>query len=197
LPELDVPLVSVIARLTTQKGSDLIAESIPGLMAQKIQLVVLGTGDPKYETGFRALQKQFPDRFGLVIGFDEGLAHRIEAGADIFLMPSRYEPCGLSQLYSLRYGTVPVVRKTGGLTDTVAPFVKENAQSGKATGFHIEAATSASLLAAMNEAIALYRDRVTWNRLVEAGMKTDVSWAKSAQAYEQLFLKLLKKEANA
>jgi starch synthase len=190
LPEKDVPLVSVIARLAPQKGSDLIGEIIPDLMTQKVQLVVLGTGDPVYEERFRRLQKRFPQQFGLVIGFDEGLAHRIEAGADLILMPSRYEPCGLSQLYSLRYGTVPIVRKTGGLADTVVPFTPTNVQSRKATGFQFEAATAESLLIVMKEAIAVYRDRSIWSRLISAGMNTDVSWARSAQEYDRLFTSL-------
>ncbi len=191
LPERDVPLVGVIARLAFQKGSDLICEIIPDLMTQEVQLVVLGTGDQAYEARFRMLQERYPQQFGLVIGFDEGLAHRIEAGADLFLMPSRYEPCGLSQLYSLRYGTVPVVRKTGGLADTVVPLTSKNAELGKATGFHFEEITAESLLAVMQEAIAVYRDRSTWSKLIEAGMSTDVSWARSARAYDQLFTTLV------
>jgi len=160
-------------------------------MTLEVQLVVLGTGDPAYEERFRVLQKRFPKQFGLVIGFDEGLAHRIEAGADLILMPSRYEPCGLSQLYSLRYGTVPVVRKTGGLADTVVPFTPTNVQLGKATGFQFETATAASLLIVMKEAIAAYRDRSAWSRLISAGMNTDVSWARSAQEYNRLFESLV------
>jgi starch synthase len=191
LPEKDVPLVSVIARLTSQKGSDLVGDIIPDLLTQDVQLVILGTGDPAYEERFRVLQKRFPQQFGLVIGFDELLAHRIEAGADLLLMPSRYEPCGLSQLYSLRYGTVPVVRKTGGLADTVVPFTPTNVRSGKATGFQFEAATAESFLIAVREALAAYRDRSTWSQLISAGMKTDVSWARSAQAYNRLFQSLI------
>jgi starch synthase len=194
LPEKDVPLVSVIARLASQKGSDLIDEIIPDLMTLEVQLVVLGTGDPAYEERFRMLQKRFPKQFGLVIGFDEGLAHRIEAGADLILMPSRYEPCGLSQLYGLRYGTVPVVRKTGGLADTVVPFTPTNVQLEKATGFQFEAATAESLLIVMKEAITVFRDRPTWSRLISAGMNTDVSWARSAESYNQLFAALLREQ---
>jgi starch synthase len=194
LPEKNVPLVSVIARLVPQKGSGLIADIIPDLLTQEIQLVVLGTGDPAYEERFRVLQKRFPRQFGLVIGFDEALAHKIEAGADLFLMPSLYEPCGLSQLYSLRYGTVPVVRKTGGLADTVVPFTPANARSGKATGFQFEPATAESLLLVMKQAIAVYHDRSTWSRLISAGMNTDVSWTRSAQSYNRLFAALLSEQ---
>lgn len=190
LPEKDAPLISVIARLTSQKGSDLIGDIIPDLMTQDVQLVVLGTGDPAYEDRFRTLQMRFPSQFGLAIGFDEALAHRIEAGADLLLMPSRYEPCGLTQLYSLRYGTVPVVRKTGGLADTVVPFTSANGREGAATGFQFEAATAESLFIAINKAIAVYRDQSTWSRLIVAGMNTDVSWTRSAQAYNRLFSNL-------
>jgi len=194
LPEKDVPLISVIARLVSQKGSDLVGDIIPDLMTQEVQLVVLGTGDPAYEERFRILQNRFPTQFGLTIGFDEALAHRIEAGADLLLMPSRYEPCGLSQLYSLRYGTVPVVRKTGGLADTVVPFTPTNVQAGIATGFQFEAATADSLLAVIKKAITVYRDHSTWSRLIVAGMNTDVSWARSAHSYNQLFSTLLSEQ---
>jgi starch synthase len=129
---------------------------------------------------------------GLRIGFDEGLAHRIEGGADIFVMPSRYEPCGLSQLYSLRYGTVPVVRKTGGLADTVVPLTGEARLIGRATGFHIEEDGPDALLAVLRSAVAIYRDRSMWDQLIEAGMAADVSWARSAKDYDRLFLSLVR-----
>lgn len=128
---------------------------------------------------------------GLRIGFDEGLAHRIEGGADMFVMPSRYEPCGLSQLYSLRYGTVPVVRKIGGLADTVLPLSMYAGQAVSATGFHVEEHTAEALLAVLRRAIAVYQDQSMWGRLVEAGMTTDVSWARSANAYDRLFVSLV------
>ena len=191
LPESSAPLLGVIARLTSQKGLDLVAAIIPQLMAMDLQLVMLGTGEPELEAKFQVLQAHFPHRIGLRIGFDEGLAHRIEGGADIFLMPSRYEPCGLSQLYSLRYGTVPIVRKTGGLADTVLPLT---AQAGRATGFHVEADTAEALLAVLRQAAAVYQDRSVWDQLIEAGMTTDVSWARSANAYDRLFISLVRGE---
>jgi starch synthase len=164
-------------------------------MRRDVQLVMLGTGDPAHEATFKSLQVRYPDRMGLHIGFDEGLAHRIEGGADILVMPSRYEPCGLSQLYSLRYGTVPVVRKTGGLADTVVPLTQQALQAGKATGFHVESSTPEALLKEVIRAVTLYQDRTTWERLVDAGMKTDVSWARSARTYEGLFVSLLRDSA--
>ena len=129
---------------------------------------------------------------GLRIGFDEGLAHRIEGGADVFVMPSRYEPCGLSQLYSLRYGTVPVVRKTGGLADTVLPMPPQARQAGQATGFQVKEDTADALLAVLHRTVAVYQDRSMWDRLVKAGMTTDVSWARSANVYDRLFMSLVK-----
>ena len=191
LPESSVPLLGVIARLTSQKGLDLVATILPQLMAMDLQLVILGTGEPELEGKFTALQTRYPHRMGLQLGFDEGLAHRIEGGADMFVMPSRYEPCGLSQLYSLRYGTVPIVRKTGGLADTVVPLTVRARQVGRATGFHVEEDTAEALLAVLRRAVAVYQDRSMWDQLVETGMTTDVSWARSANVYDQLFVSLV------
>jgi starch synthase len=192
LPETSAPILGVIARLTSQKGMDLVEAIVPQLMSMDLQLVVLGTGEPNLEAKFKALQARYPHRMGLRIGFDEGLAHRIEGGADVFVMPSRYEPCGLSQLYSLHYGTVPVVRKTGGLADTVVPLSPQARQVGRATGFHIEEDGADALLAVLRRAVSVYRDRSTWDQLVEAGMTTDVSWARSANGYDRLFVSLVR-----
>ena len=191
LPESSAPLLAVIARLTSQKGLDLVAAIIPQLMAKDLQLVMLGTGEAELEAKFMMLQARYPHRMGLRIGFDEGLAHRIEGGADVFVMPSRYEPCGLSQLYSLRYGTVPVVRKTGGLADTVLPLTAWARQVGQATGFQVEEDTADALLAVLYRAVAVYQDQSMWDQLIEAGMTTDVSWARSANAYDRLFVSLV------
>jgi starch synthase len=193
LPETSVPVLGVIGRLTSQKGLDLVATILPQLMAMELQLVILGTGEPDLEAKFKALQARYPHRMGLRIGFDEGLAHRIEGGADVFVMPSRYEPCGLSQLYSLRYGTVPVVRKTGGLADTVVPLNQQARQAGPATGFHIEEDRADALLAVLRDALSAYQDRSIWEQLVEAGMATDVSWARSANDYDRLFVSLVRR----
>ena len=191
LPEKKIPVLAMIARLTSQKGVDLVERIIPQLMELDLQLVILGKGDPTHEANLRKLQARYSDRMGLRIGFDEGLAHRIEGGADLFVMPSRYEPCGLSQLYSLRYGTVPVVRKTGGLADTVVPLTPLALRPGHATGFHVEEASADALLAVLSRAVTVYHERSIWDGLVEAGMNTDVSWVRSAQVYDRLFASLV------
>ncbi|MEW6543212.1 MAG: glycogen synthase GlgA [Nitrospirota bacterium] len=191
LPVRDVPLVGIVSRLSWQKGLDLLAEALPALMNRDLQLVLLGTGEPALEAQFRALRDRFPKQLGLRIGFDEGLAHRIEAGADLFLMPSRYEPCGLTQLASLRYGTVPVVRRTGGLADTVVPYGAGTGSEGPATGFQFQDATPDSLREAVELALLVYADRDRWLKLIRAGMETDVSWAKSARAYAGLYRRML------
>ncbi|HJT21710.1 MAG TPA: glycogen synthase GlgA [Nitrospira sp.] len=190
LRENEVPMLAAIARLTPQKGVDLLETIIPRLMESDLQLAILGAGDPNHEENLRKLRSRFPSRIGLHIGFDEGLAHRIEAGADIFLMPSRYEPCGLSQLYSLRYGTVPVVTKTGGLADTVVPVNPETLRSGTATGYHVESPTAEKLLSTVLTAVGMYSESALWERIIQTGMNTDVSWANSATIYERLFCKL-------
>jgi len=187
LPGRDVPLLAVIGRLTPQKGFDLLREIIPELMTLDVQIALLGTGDRDMEQQFLAARAGHPDRIGLFIGFDEGLAHRIEAGADMLMMPSRYEPCGLSQLYSLRYGTVPIVRRTGGLADTVIPFRPSTAQANLATGFHFIDPSPDALLSAIMLALHVYRERDAWYSLRQAGMKTDVSWTQAAKQYVQLY----------
>lgn len=196
LPTAEVPLLGVVSRLVSQKGLDLLADVVPELMALEVQLVLLGAGDPSYETRFRSLQARYPKKVGLRVGFDEGLAHRIEAGADMFLMPSRYEPCGLNQLYSLRYGTVPIVRRTGGLADTVVPYSPLAVKERRATGFIFGEATSEALLNTVLLALRVYRDPEEWRSLVLAGMRTDVSWARSARAYEQLYRRVLALESK-
>ena len=187
LPDRDVPLLAMIGRLTPQKGFDLLREIIPELMVLDVQIALLGTGDRHMEQQFLAARAKHPDRIGLFIGFDEGLAHRIEAGADMLVMPSRYEPCGLSQLYSLRYGTVPIVRRTGGLADTVIPFKPSTAQAKVATGFHFIDASTDALLSAILLSLQVYREQDTWHSLIQAGMKTDVSWTQAAKQYVQLY----------
>ena len=191
LPETKQPLLAAIGRLTSQKGFDLIEAIVPELMTHEVQFVLLGTGEQVYEENFSAMQARYSGRMGVHIGFDEGLAHRIEGGADMLVMPSRYEPCGLSQLYSLRYGTAPIVRKTGGLADTVIPLTRQPSEAGKATGFQVEEATSDAILASLIFALETYYDRSTWNRLMENGMAADFSWSRSAKAYQRLFVSLM------
>lgn len=191
LEESDSLLIGVIARLTSQKGLDLLVEIVPELMESDVQLVVLGTGDPSYVDHFRALAKKYPRRVAFRDAFDESLAHRIEAGADMLLMPSRYEPCGLSQLYSLRYGTVPLVRKTGGLADTVIPYTPRTIKEKCATGFMFTEPTADSLLCALMVAMAVYQKRRVWLTIMKTGMKLDHSWRRSANAYVDLFREVL------
>ena len=183
LPEaaMDRPLLGIVSRFADQKGFDLIGHVAWELFQDDVYLVVLGSGAP-YDALFRNLQARFPGRVGLRVGYDEHLAHRIEAGADIFLMPSRYEPCGLNQMYSLRYGTVPVVRAVGGLEDTVQSWPPE-----QATGFKFHDYQGAALLGTVRAAIHAWADRETWTRMMVRGMRKDFSWKASAEGYARLY----------
>jgi starch synthase len=187
----DVPLVASISRLVDQKGYDLIAAILGPLMKEDLQLVVLGTGAREYEDLFTALAQKHPDRVGVKIGFDDRLAHLIEAGADLFLMPSMYEPCGLNQMISLRYGAVPLVRATGGLNDTINPF---DPATGAGNGFKFTAYTPAALQACLTDALALYRNRAAWRALVRNGMEEDHSWTASARRYLEVYQKAIAPE---
>jgi starch synthase len=189
------PLLAMVSRLAEQKGVDLVGEIAPTLLGKGVQLVVLGEGQAEYQAMLAALRSRFPTRMGLTLGQNEALAHRIEAGADIFLMPSRYEPCGLSQLYSLKYGTVPVVRATGGLCDTVVDATFERLGAGTATGFAFVAMTAEAFLEAVERALRLFRNQPEqWLRLVRTGMRQDWSWRRSAAEYERLYEKLARQE---
>lgn len=176
------PLFGVVSRLTYQKGLDWIIQIVPGLLSQGGQLAVLGTGEKSVENALRALADQHPGRISATIGYDEGLSHRIEAGADMFLMPSRFEPCGLNQMYSLRYGTLPIVHATGGLKDTVEDNVN---------GFVFTEANAHQLWLAIERALAIYPDKAAWKRLMQAGMNRDLSWERSAREYLSLYEKTL------
>ena len=177
------PLVGIVSRLVDQKGFDLIAEVIPTLQSYG-SFAVLGTGDPRYETLLRELAAAHPDRFAVKIGFDESLAHLIEGAADMFLMPSRFEPCGLNQMYSMRYGTVPVVRAVGGLDDTVTDY---NDAAGTGTGFKFTPYTPVALLGALERAREAFGNPNIWRRLQVAGMRQDFSWDRSAREYVKLY----------
>lgn len=190
LPNREVPLIGVIGRLTSQKGFDLLAEIIPELMAVGVQIAILGTGDRSLEARFQSVKEQYPQQIGLSLQFDEGRAHRIEAGADMLVMPSRYEPCGLTQLYSLRYGTIPIVRRTGGLADTVVPYRPSTALAGKATGFHFADVSEDSLLSTMLLALKVYADQGVWKTIQQAAMAVDCSWERSARQYVDVFKRL-------
>ena len=178
------PVLGIVSRFADQKGFDLIASIIRELLQEDILLAVLGTGDRRYEDMFRALAKDFPGRVGAVISYDNRLAHLIEAGADIFLMPSRYEPCGLNQIYSLRYGTVPVVRATGGLDDTIDSF---NLEHGTGTGFKFYDYDRGALLHAIRQALYSYSSDGVWKRIQLNGMAKDFSWNTSATEYAKLY----------
>jgi len=181
----DAPLLGVVSRLAEQKGFDLLAVALPpALEAWDAELAVLGSGEERYERWVRELEGRFPGRVGARVGFDEGLAHRIEAGADVFLMPSRFEPCGLNQFYSLRYGTVPIVHATGGLDDSVAEF---DPATGTGTGFKFTPYTPDAFLAALERALRTRRDPALWARLVANGMAQDFSWSRAAAEYRALY----------
>jgi starch synthase len=170
----------MVSRLVSQKGFDLIEEAAAALAEENLSLVVLGTGDARYEELLAHMALAYPTKFAVKLAYDDALAHRIEAGADIFLMPSHYEPCGLSQIYSLRYGTVPVVRATGGLDDTI----------DRTTGFKFKEYSAAAMLIALRSALEVYGDPVRWKPMVLGGMARDYSWAASAGEYSALYSRL-------
>jgi starch synthase len=181
---MERPLVGIVSRFADQKGFDLIAEIAADSMKEDLALVALGNGEPKYEKLFQEIAKKNPKRVGAKIAYDNAVAHKIEAGADMFLMPSRYEPCGLNQIYSLRYGTVPVVRATGGLDDTVEEF---DARTGKGTGFKFRPYEGKALLECLRQALAAFGDLRQWRAVQANGMAKDFSWKPSAEAYVKVY----------
>ena len=189
LPQLtDTPLFGLVGRLVEQKGIDLVLSIIPQLVQANAQLVVLGTGDKTYQSKLKEAAAQYPDHIAAHIGYSESLAHLIEAGSDMFLMPSRFEPCGLNQIYSLRYGTAPIVRHTGGLADTVIDATDENIKNKTATGFQFEHPTHEGLWWASERAISIFRKQPeTWQQIISTGMKQDFSWKQSAKRYLELY----------
>lgn len=189
----DVPVVGMITRLAGQKGFDLLEAAANDVLAMGIQLVVLGTGEKKFHDLLANLCTSHKKQASATLKFNEEFAHQIEAGADMFLMPSRYEPCGLNQMYSMHYGTVPVVRATGGLADSVVDANEKTLKQGKATGFHIPEHTPASLIETLKRAVEMYRsNREQWDSIVKAGMAKDFSWKSSAKAYDALFKRMMK-----
>ena len=182
------PVLGVVARLVNQKGIDLVLSAARGFLDLGCQLVVLGDGDREYHDQLQSLRDRNPDQVGIYLGFNETLAHAIEAGSDLFLMPSRYEPCGLNQMYSLKYGTPPVVRTTGGLADTVVNATLENLADGRATGFSFNDYTASALYETVKWALTLYRDRpADFRQVVSTAMAQDWSWDRSAEAYVKLY----------
>jgi starch synthase len=179
--KLDRPVIGMVSRFAAQKGFDLVAEIMEALLAEDVTFVVLGSGDLHYENMFRVIESTHRDRMAVSIGYSEALSHRIEAGADMFLMPSRYEPSGLSQMYSLKYGTVPVVRATGGLDDTIE----------EGTGFKFQDYSGAALLSTVLDALEAYQDRSQWTAMMRRGMQKDFSWKASAAEYSALYRRIL------
>jgi starch synthase len=178
------PILGIVSRFATMKGFDFIAAIADRLMSEDVVLTVLGTGEPYYENLFRDLQTRFPGRICVRVLFDEALAHKVEAGSDIFLMPSRYEPCGLNQIYSLRYGTVPVVRATGGLDDTIEEW---DAAAGTGTGFKFHGYNPDDFLAAIQRALTTFADNDAWQTLMRNGMAKDYSWVRPAEEYVKVY----------
>jgi starch synthase len=184
------PVIGMISRLADQKGFDILAEALDELMKRNLFLVILGKGDKKYEKQFSKIAEIHKGRVGVKIAFDNALAHKIEAGSDMFLMPSKYEPCGLNQMYSLKYGTIPIVRATGGLDDTISEF---NPETAEGNGFKFSAYSASDLAKTIKRALYMYRNKLLWKKLVVNAMNEDFSWHKSAKKYEQIYRNALAK----
>ena len=196
LPERDFPIIGMITRLTDQKGLDLVTNKFQDLMKTDSQFVLLGTGEPRYHELFQAYAKTFPKKVAVKLTFDEQSAHEIEAGSDMFLMPSRFEPCGLNQLYSLKYGTIPIVRNTGGLADTISDIRSCPVSNGKANGFSFKEYNSDFLLATIIRAMGFFKNKAQWTNLMKNGMAQDWSWERSAREYIELYKMLVKESKN-
>jgi len=186
-PQDDVLLLGLISRLAEQKGIDMLLDILPQLLDDKVQLAVLGSGNKAYQLGLQEAAKKYPGKLGVQIGYDENLAHLIEAGIDAFLMPSRFEPCGLNQMYSQRYGTLPIVAPVGGLSDTVKDASVENIKASTATGFVMPDVSAEALLQTITRVNKLYRDQTAWVKLQRTAMQKDFSWANSAATYSELY----------
>ena len=188
LPESDeTPLFAWVGRLVEQKGIDLLIECLPRLMALPLQIAVLGSGDSRFEETLQYWGKLFPDQLAIRLGYDEARARLVEAGTDLFLMPSRFEPCGLNQMYSQRYGAIPLVRRAGGLADTVVNASTETLSQKTATGIVFEEATVSALFEAIERALALFERKEDWTQVQQTGMAKNFSWDGSARAYEHLY----------
>jgi starch synthase len=189
----DAPVFGLVSRLATQKGLDILSEVLPHLLQLDVQFALLGTGEHYYHDLLSNVAKQHPEKVGLVLGFDNALAHQIYAGSDFFLMPSRYEPCGLGQMISLRYGTVPIVRHTGGLADTVSDY---NPQTERGNGFSFREHSAVALFGAISRALLTMRAAPAWQKLVQNAMASDFSWGRSAQAYVELYQRAIDRHGS-
>lgn len=190
-----LPLMGMVSRLVEQKGLEFILDVIKRILTLPIQIVILGTGDSHYEVQLSKWAKKQPDKLKVIIGYDEALAHRIEAASDMYLMPSIFEPCGLNQLYSLRYGTLPIVTAVGGLADTVHDASMKNINNGTANGFVLKEKSSAALLATIKRALVMYQKQEQWHQLQINAMSGDFSWHTSAQHYIALYNQVIKKKS--
>jgi starch synthase len=186
LPDSKLPVIGIVSRFASQKGFDLIQQVGDRMAREDAIFVVLGSGDKTYEDMLRRLNKQYPNRFAIRVAYDNALAHKIEAGSDMFLMPSRYEPCGLNQIYSLRYGTVPIVRATGGLDDTIENW---DPLTQRGTGFKFAEYTGEEMLATIREALEVFKDKTAWQQLMRNGMGRDFSWNTAAKEYVRIYEK--------
>jgi starch synthase len=188
------PVIGIVSRFAAQKGFDIIGQVIDRLALEEVLVTVLGSGDRLYEEMFMRLARRVPEKVAVRVAYDNALAHKIEAGVDMFLMPSRYEPCGLNQIYSLKYGTVPIVRATGGLDDTIEPW---DQRAKKGTGFKFQEHTGEALLRTIHQAFQVYRDPTSWQRLMRNGMAKDFSWRVSAREYVRAYERVSQQHAQA
>ncbi len=193
MPISDRPLIGLVSRLVDQKGLDILLESIHRILSMDVQFAVLGTGEPYYEEALSAVSKRYLGKMSAVIGFSGILAQKIYAGSDMFLMPSRFEPCGLGQLIAMRYGSIPIVRKTGGLEDTVLDY---DEGSGTGSGFVFQEYSSLALIEAVSRAVDLYNNKRSWNSLVRNVMEQDFSWNRSAALYTELYIEALARKGR-
>lgn len=191
-----IPMIGMVSRLVEQKGLEIILQSLESILKLPLQLVILGTGEPHYELKLCKIEKRYPENFKIVVGYDEALAHRIEAASDMYLMPSTFEPCGLNQLYSLRYGTLPVVTPVGGLADTVINANDSNIANKTANGFVLKNKSSRELLTCIKKALSLYKKPDTWRQLQLTAMSSDFSWETSAKRYVDLYQAAINTKEN-
>ncbi|MBI5606868.1 MAG: glycogen synthase, partial [Deltaproteobacteria bacterium] len=187
----ELPIIAIISKLLDRKGLDLVSQFFPRLMELDLQIILMGQGAEQYQSWAMEMVEKYPGLIGLEMGYNEPLAHQIQAGADILLMPSRYEPCGLDQLYALKYGTIPIVRAVGGLEDTVEDYDPQNDQG---TGFKFKEYEWEKLFQTIQRALAVFRDKPRWKRLIQRAMNQDFSWEKSASQYDALYQKAMQKK---